>query len=115
MTKTTQFDVMILYSDRRAKSASSQSEHILTPFAKGSKNDSYNIFYGYFLRTCQNNNLKTAFTTTADITGAGRCLSYWLFENDRWIKVRTSGYSKQIFDKFSPFNHRIEAKRNLLF
>jgi len=115
MTKTTIFDVLILYSDRRAKSASSQSEHILTPFAKGSKNDSYNIFYGYFLKTCQNNNLKVAFATTSDITGAGRCRSYWLFENDRWIKVSNPGYSKLIFDKFSPFNQRIEAKRNLLF
>ena len=115
MTKTTQFDVMILYSDRRAKSASSQSEHILTPFAKGSNNEIYNIFYGYFLSTCQINNLKAAFTTTSDITGAGRCRSYWLFENNRWIKVRKSGYSKLIFDKFSPFNQRIKAKRNLLF
>lgn len=115
MEKITIFDVLIVYSDRLAKSANSLSEHILTPFAKGSRNESYNIFYGYFLRTCQKNNLRAAFTTPADITGAGRCRSYWLFENDRWIKVRKSGYSKLIFDKFSPFDQRIEDKRNLLF
>lgn len=115
MVKTTIFDVLIVYSDRRAKSASSQSEHILTPFAKGSNNEIYNIFYGYFLRTCQINDLKAAFTTTSDITGAGQCRSFWLFENDIWFKVRKPGYSKLIFDKFSPFNQRIKAKRNLLF
>lgn len=115
MKNTTIFDVLIVYSDLRAKSASSLSELILTPFAKGSRNESYNIFYGYFLRTCQKYNLKAAFTTPTDITGAGRCRSYWLFKNNRWIKVRKSGYSKLIFDKFSPFNQRIQAKRNLLF
>jgi glutathione synthase/RimK-type ligase-like ATP-grasp enzyme len=115
MLKTTILDVLLVYSDRRAKSASTKSNDILTPFIKGSKNENYNIFYGYFLRTCQKYNLKAAFATTSDIMGAGRCSSYWLFENDKWIKVKKSGYSKLIFDKFSPYNERIENKRNLLF
>jgi len=115
MKKITKFDVLLVYSDWRAKSASSISNNILTPFSKGSRNESYNIFYGYFLKTCQKNNLKAAFTTTTDISGAGRCRSYWLYDNEKWLKVKKSGYSKLIFDKFSPFNQRIEAKRNLLF
>jgi len=115
MKKITKFDVLLVYSDWRAKSASSISNNILTPFAKGSRNESYNIFYGYFLKTCKKNNLKVAFATTSDITGAGRCQSYWLYDNEKWLKVKKSGYSKLIFDKFSPYNHRIQSKRNLLF
>ena len=115
MNNLTKFDVMLVYSDWRAKSASSKSKNILTPFTKGTRNESYNIFYGYFLKTCHKCNLKAAFTTTSDISGAGRCRSYWLFGNNNWLKVNKTGCSKLIFDKFSPYNKRIETKRKLLF
>ncbi|OGM10701.1 hypothetical protein A2Z22_05335 [Candidatus Woesebacteria bacterium RBG_16_34_12] len=115
MTKTTIFDVLIVYSERLASSANSLSDEVLTPFPKGSKNETYNIVYGYFLKICKKNNLKTAFTSSADIVGAGICRSYWLFENNKWIKVRKVGYSKLIFDKFSPSNRKAATSRKLLF
>ena len=115
MTMIKHFDVLIVYSERLANSANSLSDEVLTPFPKGSINESYNVVYEYFLKICEKNNLKAAFTTSADITGAGRCGSYWLFENNKWIKVRKTGYSKLIFDKFSPSNKRIGTSRKLLF
>ena len=115
MAKINIFDVLIVYSDRLAKSANSLSNDILTPFPKGSNGEIYNVVYRYFLKICKKNNLKAAFTTPTDITGAGRCRSYWLFENNSWIKIRKSGYSKLIFDKFSPINKRIKTSRKLLF
>lgn len=115
MTKATIFDILIVYSDRLANSAGSLSEDVLAPFAEGKSYESYNVVYGYFLKVCQKNNLKAAFTTSADITGAGECGSYWLFEKNQWIKIRETCYSKVIFDKFSPINKRIRANRGLLF
>ncbi len=109
------FDVLIVYSEKLATSANSQSENVTVPFAKGSGNESYNLVYGYFLKTCQNNNLKAAFSTSADIVGAGLVRSYWLFENETWIKIRRTGFSKLIFDKFSPVSKSRKTNRNLLF
>src|SRR3989344_6563413 len=108
------FDVLIVYSDRLATSANS-SPNKLTPFPKGSKNESYNLVYSYFLKICRNHKLKCAFTTSSDIVGAGKCSSFWLFEKGKWIKVKKAGYSKLIFDKFSPVNKRIKDSRDLLF
>ena len=115
MNKITNFDVLIVYSDKVANSASSMSGVINAPFRKGSKNESYNLVYGYFLKTCQKNNLKAAFTTSADIIGAGKCQSYWLFEKNTWRKVQETGFSKLIFVKFSPLCKSRKIKRNLLF
>lgn len=115
MTKATNFDILIVYSDHLADSAGSLSNDILAPFAEGKSYESYNVVYAHFLKTCQKNKLKAAFTTSFDITGAGECGSYWLFEKNQWIKVRETCYSKVIFDKFSPTSKRIKAKRNLLF
>lgn len=115
MDQITTFDLLIVYSERIATSANSLSKNVTAPFSKESGNESYNLVYSYFLKTCQKNNLKTAFTTSADIVGAGKCQSYWLFKKNQWIKVRESGYSKVIFDKFSPTNQKIKASRNLLF
>ena len=97
MDKITTFDVIVVYSERLATSANSLSEDVIAPFAKGSGNESYNLVYGYFLKTCQKNNLKAAFTTSADIVGAGKCQSYWLFENNAWIKVQKVAFSKLVF------------------
>ena len=115
MDKITTFDLLIVYSERIATSANSLSKNVTAPFSKESGNENYNLVYSYFLKTCQKNNLKTAFTTSADIIGAGKCQSYWLFKKNQWIKVRESGYSKVIFDKFSPTNQKIKVSRNLLF
>lgn len=114
MKRIANFDVLIVYSEKLANSANS-SGVITAPFPKGSKNESYNLVYSYFLKTCQKNNLKAAFTTSADIIGAGKCRSYWLYENEAWIKVKKTGFSKCIFDKFSPASKSRKIKRNLLF
>ena len=107
------FDVLIVYSEKLATSANSLSENATVPFSKGSGNESYNLVYGYFLKTCQKNNLKEAFTTSADIVGAGLVRSYWLFENETWIKIEKTGFSKIIFDKFSPTSKK--AKLIIIF
>ncbi|OGM74786.1 hypothetical protein A3H19_02285 [Candidatus Woesebacteria bacterium RIFCSPLOWO2_12_FULL_39_9] len=108
------FDVLIVYSHRIAKSANS-STNKLTPFPIGSRSESYNLVYSYFLKTCRNNNLKAAFTTSSDIIGAGKCSSFWLYEASNWIKVKKPGYSKLIFDKFSPITKIVKDNRTLLF
>ncbi len=82
------FDVLIVYSDKLATSANTFKNEALLPFAKGSSSESYNIVYAYFLKICQKNGLKAAFTTSADIVGAGKCQSYWLYKSNSWIKVR---------------------------
>jgi len=115
MDKITTFDVIVVYSEKLATSANSLSEDVTAPFAKGSGNESYNFAYGYFLKTCQKNNLKAAFATSADIVGAGKCQGYWIFENETWIKIRKTGFSKMIFDKFSPASKSRKINRNLLF
>lgn len=115
MNKITNLDILIVYSEKLANSVSSLSGVINAPFPKGSDNENYNLVYGYFLKTCQKNNLKAAFTTSADIIGPGKCQSYWLFENNAWIKVQKVGFSKLIFDKFSPTNRSRKIQRNLLF
>jgi glutathione synthase/RimK-type ligase-like ATP-grasp enzyme len=115
MNNITEFDMLIVYSGRIASSASSMSVAITSPFPKKSKNKSYNIVYSYFLKMCQINNLKVGFTTSSDIIGAGRCKSYWLYKNNAWIKVQKAGFSKIIFDKFSPTNKDKLEKRKLLF
>ncbi|HUW21882.1 MAG TPA: ATP-grasp domain-containing protein [Candidatus Bathyarchaeia archaeon] len=115
MDQITTFDVLIVYSERLATSANSLFEDVTAPFAKGSGNENYNLVYSYFLKTCRKNNLKAAFTTSADIVGAGKCQGYWLFENETWTKIRKTGFSKMIFDKFSPTSKRVKVSRNLLF
>lgn len=115
MDQITTFDLLIVYSERMAKSANSSSVDITAPFTKASGNESYNLVYSYFLEICRKRNLKAAFTTSADIVGAGRCQSYWLFKQGSWVKVRKTGFSKFIFDKFSPTRKTIKKNRNLLF
>ena len=115
MNKIANFDVLIVYSEKLANSANSLSEDVTAPFAKGSNSESCNLVYSYFLKTCQKNNLKAAFTTSADIVEAGLVRSYWLFKNKTWIKIRRTGFSKLIFDKFSPVSKSRKINRNLLF
>ena len=115
MNKITNFDLLIVYSEKVATSANSLSEKVTVPFSEESGRECYNPVYEYFLKTCKKYDIRAAFTTSADINGAGRCKSYWLFENDTWLKVRRPGFSKLIFDKFSPKSKGIKEKRDLLF
>ena len=114
MNEITSFDLLIVYSEKIANSANS-TKIITTPFSKGSKNESYNLVYGFFLDNCRRNNLKAALTTSADIIGPGKCQSYWLFEKNVWKKVQRLGFSEFIFAKFSPATKNRRIKRNLLF
>ena len=115
MAKTTVFDVLIVYSDRTAISANIAAPQVLAPFPLGTSSAGYNVVYGYFLATCRKNKLSAALTTSADISGAGRCRSYWLFKSNRWLKVKKAGYSRLIFDKLSPVKRKYQVSRKLLF
>ena len=96
-------------------SASNSSSDNQTPFPIGSRNETYNTVYGYFLEVCNDLNLKAAFTTSADIIGSGSCSSFWIFKNKKWTKVNSPCFSSLIFDKFSPINNNIKSRRQLLF
>jgi len=115
MNKLFRFDVLVVYSERLAFSASDTSAKNITPFAKGSRNESYNAVYGYFLEICHKFNLNAAFTTSADIIGPGRCRSFWQFKHKQWFKVDFPCFSTLIFDKFSPTRSSIKSRRQLLF
>ena len=115
MAETAVFDVLIVYSDRTAISADTDRVDVVEPFPQGTNNADYNVVYGYFLTTCRKNNLSAALTTSADISGAGRCRSYWLFKNNHWIKVKKTGCSRLIFDKLSPVSRKYRVSRERLF
>ncbi len=115
MNKLTRFDVLVVYNGALAASASGVSNDKTKPFLEGSRKESYNDVYGYFLEICQKFNLEAAFTTSADITGAGYCKSFWQYKKKRWIKRNSPCYSKLIFDKFSPTRESIRLQRNLMF
>lgn len=115
MKKLILFDVLIVYTESLAASASGMAIKNKTPFTKGSRNESYNGVYSYFLEVCKENNLKVALTTSADIIGAGLCSSYWSFENSKWKKNKASCFAEIIFDKFSPTRLGIKSRRELLF
>jgi len=115
MNKLISFDVLIVYSESLARSASSASVKTTTPFPKISRNQSYNTVYGYFLETCNKLNLKAAFTTSADIIGPGFCRSFWTFKHQKWTKNTSPCHSNIIFDKFSPTKSGIKSRRQLLF
>lgn len=109
------FDVLIVYADRLAISATDEMETGQLPFSFESGRDNYNTAYAYFLETCQNFGLRAAFSTSSDIIAAGTCKSYWLYEYQEWKKVQNKCYSRQIFDKFSPKNKKTKLGRELLF
>src|SRR3989344_2459607 len=113
--KPTLFNVLVVYSHNLADSASSHSPLVVVPFNSRSKSEGYNDVYGYFMNVCRKNNVKVAFTTSADIIGAGLCKSYWLYTRNVWTKVKEHGYAELIFDKVSPATHTLTQKRNLLF
>ncbi|MFA5750312.1 MAG: hypothetical protein WC895_03765 [Candidatus Shapirobacteria bacterium] len=109
------FDVLIVYTESLASSAFDISNENTTPFPKGSRSESYNTVYSYFLKICHKFNLNAAFTTSADIVGPGICRSFWIFKNKKWLKINSPCFSNLIFDKFSPTNNDIKLRRQLLF
>ena len=115
MSKPTHFDVLIVYNGTIATSASLKSKDVTKPFAMESSSSSYNDVYSYFLSTCKQAGLKTAFTTSSDIMGSGICKSYWSFSSNKWHKNNKACTANLIFDKFAPKTASIKASRKLLF
>ena len=115
MNKSVRLDVLIVYNQKLAFSASDGSTDSQTPFPHNSPNNLYNLVYSYFLEICHQFKLTAAFTTSADIVGAGYCRSFWQFKNKRWVKVNSPCFSALIFDKFSPTGKRDKLRRQLLF
>ena len=115
MIITDTFDVLVVYSENIATSASSTNKGNTTPFSLSPTKERYASAYSYFLKTCLKFGLKVAFTTSQDITGAGTCSSYWEHKKNKWHKILKNGYSQLIFDKFFPQNKSLKEKRDLLF
>lgn len=113
MDKFTRLDVLIVYNQSLAISASRTSA--ITPFSRRSRNQLYNTVYAYFLQTCQKFKLAAAFATSADIIGPGLCQSFWSFTRGHWIKNNSPCFSTLIFDKFSPTSKLNKTRRQLLF
>lgn len=102
MKNTRQFDVLVVYNQNIAASASSNIKGNIMPFSLLSGKNQYNEAYSFFLEICKKNNLSAAFTTTADISKNGICKSYWEYSDSAWTKTIGKCYSKLVFDKFSP-------------
>ena len=115
MNKLIYFDALVVYTETLAVSASDTSIENIYPFPIGSRSEAYNNVYGYFLEVCKRNRMRVAFTTSADIEGAGRCKSFWTYQNKQWKKNNTACFSELIFEKFSPVRKGIKRRRELLF
>jgi len=115
MIKTNTFDVLVVYTESIATSASSKLKGNIMPFSLAVTREHYSQAYAYFLRTCKKMNLKAAFTTSGDITGSGTCKSYWEYKDNKWLKVQENGFALLIFDKVSSLRKGLKKKRNLLF
>ena len=115
MNKLTRLDVLVVYNEALAVSATDASADNKTPFPCGSCNESYNDVYGYFLEICDKFNLRAAFTTSTDVAGAGYCRGFWQFKHKKWFKSNVPCFSSLIFDKFSPTKKRVRFQRQLLF
>ena len=114
MTKIKTFDVLVVYTNAIAASASSNN-NVLSPFQLSKNRTNYNESYSYFLKTCEKNNLESAFVTSKDIIGGGTASCYWLYKNNKWIKVNQPCYSQFIFEKLSPVNSKQKQRINILF
>ncbi len=115
MPKARKFDVLIVYNGCSATSAEHGNRANFTPFTLGSRHESCNNAYSYFLENCRTHRLRAAFTTSSDIVGPGTCQSYWTFKDDKWHKHRSLCFSPLIFDKFSPKTTMGKKSRELLF
>lgn len=116
MINTKKFDLLVVYTQRAARSASSVNSDTIRPFREESDNSPFNEAYAYFLKSCRRVGVKAAFTTSADITKSGDSFrSYWLYKNDEWQKINQACESSLIFDKFSPITPLQTQVREKLF
>ena len=109
------FDVLIVYNDSAATSASSTDINALLPFSKASNKLNYNNAYAHFLETCELNNIKAAFTTTKDLNNNKSFDSFWTYKNNTWKKSTRTCSAPLIFDKFSPKTDKQKERRQALF
>ena len=109
------FDVLVVYNEKNATSASSNKKNNLDPFFLSGTRQHYTSAYAYFLKKCAEKKLSAAFTTSADIIGPGLCSNYWLYKNKKWQKIKKSAFAPIIFDKVSPLAKNLRKKRELLF
>ena len=112
---TAQFDVLVVYTDGVATSASSKKISSQLPFSIASKRAHYNIAYAYFLDVCRKKKIKAAFTTSKDLISNGCFRSYWIYKNNNWKKVEKNCTAPLIFDRFSPINKKQKNRRLSLF
>ncbi len=110
----TNLDVLVVYAGEIANSATSQDRGIDLPFPPDYGADEYNHAYAYFLTECSNQGLTAGFSTSADVTAAGTCDSYWEYTDGEWSKNADSCYAEEIFDKLSPTSQAKIASRDLL-
>ena len=105
---TKKFDLIVVYLERNAKSASGNSS---TPFF--GKRSGYNDSYSYFLKKCKKLGIKACLSTSKDIIGPGLLQSYWTYSG-QWEKHLDKAYSKFIFSKFTPDNAGQKKRKKLL-
>jgi len=115
MKNVDNFDVLIVYSERTAESASNRSYIGLTPFREDTAESCYNVSYSYFLKQCAKRNISAAFATSKDIIGPGKVRSYWIYEEKSWKKVHRAAHTKIIFDKFYPKTRSQKIDYDILF
>lgn len=115
MTKTNTFDVLVVYTESVATSASSTRFGNDMPFSLAPTREHYSVAYSYFLKICAKFGLRAAFSTADDIVGPGTCSSFWEYKENKWIKVLENAYAPLIFDKVSPLRKISKLKRKLLF
>jgi len=115
MTNTNTFDVLVVYTESVATSATSHNVHVTNPFSIAVDRQHYSLAYAYFLTQCEKIGLTAAFTTSSDIIGPGMCKSHWIYSKKGWVKVREKGFAPIIFDKVSPLRKSLKKKRDLLF
>lgn len=119
MPKSTKLDVLIVYNGKICRSAKNPAvtdyHPPTTPFRKGSRHDSCNIAYSYFLEICTRLHLKAGLSTSTDIIGPGTCSNYWTYSHKKWHQVNSKCTSNLIFDKYSPTSDIGKKKREILF
>lgn len=102
MKKVDIFDVIIVYTSNLANSAKNYSPQLPTPFHNKNVTTENDASYLYFMQLFEKNGITVALSTSKDVIGAGKCSSYWKVENKKWVSVKKSCFSQNIFEKFQP-------------
>ncbi len=114
MDKTTNLDILVVYSSSLATSASVSDSESKHPFHLDSRQANYNESYSYFLDVCKSFDLNAGLTTSSDVIGPGTCDNYWTATDGQWSKINNRAKSTQIFDKISPTSDVRTDERSLL-